>query len=73
MKKSQALAIALTFVVMCFSGCLENEDGKQKNQAPEAQILMPRQAYIAEAGKPFQIDGSLSSDPEDGTDLEYIL
>ena len=59
MQKLQSLAIALTFVIMCFSGCLETGDDRQKNRAPEALILMPRQAYIAEAGKPFQIDGSL--------------
>lgn len=71
MRKLQALAIAFTFVAMCFSGCLGNEDDKQKNRAPEALILMPRQAYVAEAGKAFQIDGSASTDP-DGDDLEYM-
>ena len=60
MQKLQALAMALTFVIMCFSGCLETDEDKQKNRSPEAVILMPRQSYIAEAGKPFQIDGSAS-------------
>jgi PKD repeat protein len=32
---------------------------------------MPIQTYIAETGKPFQIDGSPSSDP-DGDELEYM-
>ena len=32
---------------------------------------MPRQSYVAEAGKPFQIDGSASSDP-DGDELNYM-
>ena len=71
MQKLQALAIAFTFVVMCFSGCLESDEDKQKNRAPEALILMPRQSYVAEAGKPFQIDGSASSDP-DGDELNYM-
>ena len=71
MQKLQALAIAFTFVVMCFSGCLETDEDKEKNRAPEALILMPRQSYVAEAGKPFQIDGSASSDP-DGDELNYM-
>ena len=71
MQKLQAVAIAFAFVFICFSGCLDSEESKEKNRAPEALILMPRQAYIAEAGKPFQIDGSASSDP-DGDDLEYM-
>ena len=71
MQKLQVVAIAFAFVFICFSGCLETEESKEKNRAPEALILMPRQAYIAEAGKPFQIDGSASSDP-DGDELEYI-
>ena len=40
------------------------------NRAPEALILMPRQSYVAEVGKPFQIDGSASTDP-DGGELYY--
>ena len=71
MQKLQALAIAFTFVVMCFSGCLETDKQFSKNRAPEALILMPRQSYVAEAGKPFQIDGSASSDP-DGDELNYM-
>ena len=71
MQKLQAVAIAFTFVLICFSGCLETDEEKQKNRAPEALILMPRQAYIAEAGKPFQIDGSASTDP-DGDELQYM-
>ena len=71
MQKLQVVAIAFAFVFMCFSGCLEADENKEKNRAPEALILMPRQAYIAEAGKPFQIDGSASSDP-DGDELEYM-
>ena len=62
MQKLQAVATAFTFVLICFSGCLETDEDKQKNRAPEALILMPRQAYIAEAGKPFQIDGSASTE-----------
>ena len=71
MQKLQAVAIAFTFVLICFSGCLETDEEKQKNRAPEALILMPRQSYIAEAGKPFQIDGSASTDP-DGDELQYM-
>ena len=71
MKKLQTSAIAFIFVVMCFSGCLENDDEKQINRAPEALIVKPQQEYVAEAGKAFQIDGSASTDP-DGDDLEYM-
>ena len=71
MQKLQALAIAFAFVTICFSGCLETDKERDRNNPPEALILMPRQAYIAEAGKPFQIDGSASSDP-DGDELNYM-
>jgi PKD repeat protein len=71
MQKLQALTIAFTFVVMCFSGCLETNEDKQKNRAPNAVILMPGLDFIGEAGKPFQIDGSVSSDP-DGDELNYM-
>jgi len=71
MQKLQALAIAFAFVAICFSGCLETGNEKDSNRAPEALILMPRQAYVVEAGKPFQIDGSASSDP-DGDELNYM-
>ena len=71
MQKLQALAIAFAFMTICFSGCLETGSEKDNNRAPEALILMPRQAYVAEAGKPFQIDGSASSDP-DGDELDYM-
>ena len=71
MQKLQALAIAFVFVSICFSGCLETDTDKDSNRAPEALILMPRQAYTAEAEKPFQIDGSASSDP-DGDELDYM-
>ena len=46
MQKLQALAIAFTFVVMCFSGCLGIDEDKQKNRAPEALILMPRKILL---------------------------
>ena len=71
MKRLQVLAIAVAFVAVGFTGCLDNLDDEKDNRAPEALILMPRQAYIAEAGKPFQIDGSASTDP-DGDELEYM-
>ena len=71
MQKLQALVIAFAFVAICFSGCLETGNQKDSNRAPEALILMPRQGYVAEAEKPFQIDGSASSDP-DGDELDYM-
>ena len=71
MQKLQALVMAFAFVAICFSGCLETGNEKDNNRAPEALILMPRQAYTAEAEKPFQIDGSASSDP-DGDELDYM-
>ena len=64
MKTVQNIAIAFTLILVCFSGCLENDDDKNNNSAPEALILMPRQAAIIEAGKPFTIDGSASTDPD---------
>ena len=70
MEKIQNIFIAIALVAVCFSGCLENDDNSDKNTAPEALIMMPRQADIVEAGKPFTIDGSASNDA-DGDDLQY--
>jgi PKD repeat protein len=70
MKKIQNITIALALVAVCFSGCLGDDSNNAKNLAPEALIMMPRQAEIVEAGKPFSIDGSQSNDP-DGDDLQY--
>ena len=70
MKKIQNITIALALVAICFSGCLGDDSNNAKNLAPEALIMMPRQAEIVEAGKPFSIDGSQSNDP-DGDDLQY--
>ena len=70
MKTVQNIAVAFTLILVCFSGCLENDDDKNNNSAPEALILMPRQAAIIEAGKPFTIDGSASTDP-DNDELQY--
>ena len=67
----QALVASLTIVMMCFTGCLDEENEKDVNRAPEALILMPRQGAVQEAGKAFQIDGSASTDP-DGDDLQYM-
>ncbi len=71
MRKFQALVTSLTIVMMCFTGCLDEEDEKDVNRAPEALILMPRQGAVQEAGKAFQIDGSASTDP-DGDELQYM-
>jgi len=71
MRKIQALAAAFMVVVICFGGCLDDSENGETNRAPEALILMPRQASVMEAGKPFQIDGSASIDP-DGDDLQYM-
>ena len=71
MRRIQALAAAFTVVVMSFGGCLDDSENGETNRAPEALILMPRQASVMEAGKPFQIDGSASIDP-DGDDLQYM-
>ncbi len=71
MRRIQALAAVFTVVVMSFGGCLDDSENGETNRAPEALILMPRQASIMEAGKPFQIDGSASIDP-DGDDLQYM-
>ena len=68
MRRIQVLAAAFTVVVICFGGCLDDSENGEINRAPEALILMPRQASVMEAGKPFQIDGSASIDP-DGDDL----
>ena len=70
MGKLQNITIALALTLVCFSGCLENDDDSKNNLAPEALILMPRQASTVEAGKPFTIDGSASVDPE-GDELQY--
>ena len=71
MKQFQNISIALALVAVCFSGCLlSNDDGTEKNLAPEALILMPRQAAVIEAGKPFSIDGSASTDPNED-ELQY--
>ena len=71
MQRIQALAAAFMVTIMCFGGCLDDSKEDETNRAPEALILMPRQASIMEAGKPFQIDGSASIDP-DGDDLQYM-
>ena len=70
MKKIQNICIALALVTICFSGCLGENEDSDKNTAPEALIMMPRQADIVEAGKPFAIDGSASKDA-DGDELQY--
>ena len=70
MEKIQNITIAMALVAVCFSGCLGSDDDSENNLAPEALILMPRQAAIVEAGKPFSIDGSASTDP-DGDELQY--
>jgi len=76
MRMLRALVACLIIVTMSFTGCLEvlnfgenNDD--DVNRAPEAVILKPRQGGVQEAGKPFQIDGSTSSDP-DGDELDYM-
>ena len=71
MRRVQALAAAFMVAMMCFGGCLDDSKEGENNRAPEALILMPRQASVMEAGKPFQIDGSASIDP-DGDDLQYM-
>ena len=43
MEKIQNITIALALVAVCFSGCLESDSDSEKNLAPEALILMPRQ------------------------------
>ena len=52
-------------------GLTVNEVLEVPNQHPQALILMPTNGAVVEAGKPFQIDGSASTDP-DGDDLEYM-
>ncbi|MEC9333053.1 MAG: PKD domain-containing protein [Candidatus Thermoplasmatota archaeon] len=71
MRKIQVLAATFTVVMMCFGGCLDDSEDGETNRAPEALILMPRQASVMEAGEPFQIDGSASTDP-DGDELQYM-
>ena len=71
MQRIQALAVAFMVAIICFAGCLDDNKEGETNRAPEALILMPRQASVMEAGKPFQIDGSASIDP-DGDDLQYM-
>ena len=70
MKKIQNICIALALLAICLSGCLGENEDSDKNTAPEALIMMPRQADIVEAGKPFAIDGSASKDA-DGDELQY--
>ena len=70
MERIQNIYVALALLTMCFSGCLGNDDNADKNTAPEALIMMPRQADVVEAGKPFTIDGSASKDA-DGDELQY--
>ena len=70
MEKFQNITIAIALVAVFFSGCLEMGNDSESNQPPEALILMPSQAEIVEAGKPFSIDGSASTDP-DGDELQY--
>ena len=50
MEKIQNISIALALVAICFSGCLGNDETSDKNTAPEALIMMPRQADLVEAG-----------------------
>ena len=70
MGKIQSIYMALAFLAICFSGCLDNNEEAEKNTPPEALIMMPRQADTVEAGKPFAIDGSASKDA-DGDELQY--
>ena len=70
MKRIQNIYVAIALLTMCLSGCLGNDDNDDKNTAPEALIMMPRQADVVEAGKPFTIDGSASKDA-DGDELQY--
>ena len=71
MRMLQALVASLIIVTVCFTGCLDDDEKEDVNRAPEALILKPRLGEVQEAGKPFQIDGSASSDP-DGDELEYM-
>ena len=71
MKRIQNIFIVIALLTMTFSGCLGNDDNDDKNTAPEALIMMPRQADVVEAGKPFIIDGSASKDA-DGDELQYL-
>ena len=72
MEKIQAFALAALILAFGFTGCLGDDTSDAKNEAPEAIILMPSQGSTVTAGEPFQIDGSMSTDPEDGTDLSYM-
>ena len=71
MRRIQALTAVFIVVTMCFGGCLDDNEEDETNRAPDALILMPRHMSVREAGKPFQIDGSASTDP-DGDDLQYM-
>ena len=71
MQKTLSWAIAFTFVFMCFTGCLGDNEDDTPNRAPEARILKPGQGNTFEVGEFFTIDGSLSSDPDDD-DLQYM-
>ena len=72
MEKIQTFALAALILVFGFTGCLGDDTSDAKNEAPEAIILMPSQGSTVTASEPFQIDGSMSTDPEDGTDLNYM-
>ena len=72
MERIQVFALAALILAFGFTGCLGDDTSDAKNEAPEAIILMPSQGSTVTAGEPFQIDGSMSTDPEDGTDLNYM-
>ena len=72
MEKIQTFALAALILAFGFTGCLGDDTSDAKNEAPEAIILMPSQGSTVTAGEPFQIDGSMSIDSEDGTDLNYM-
>ena len=72
MEKIQTFALAALILAFGFTGCLGDDTSDAKNEAPEAIILMPSQGSTVTAGEPFQIDDSMSTDPEDGTDLNYM-
>ena len=72
MEKIQAFTLAAMILAFGFTGCLEGDTSDAKNQTPEAIILMPSQGSTVTAGEAFQIDGSMSIDSEDGTDLNYM-
>ena len=65
MQKVQTLALALAFIFISLTGCLESNDDKQQNRAPIASIMSPANGQVITAGEEFRIDGSPSSDPDD--------